>query len=416
MSYRYIYMRIADQKAGPQQLEFGPFDLWWAAKAAAEETIQGSPLVPAWLTLFQDHLSQADTVALRWAEDLAASAEMRRAYSALYGRFFGRAFLAYRLGFTDFVPIESGGARVGNLVQVRRVRRGDGPDWIAWDPRSRSYVLAEAKGRLGGAEGGFLSHARPKCITAGKAQFERVEVRDTSGRRVQTKNWVAANLWSTDRRKRDPVCLLWDPEGEGEQLLDDEVPRHVAAIRRHRVGAITAGLGHLGFPNGSTEPRGVVVQVAAEPKPLEPPPAPPVSEEYLQVRGSAQESLRAVSRQPAPRAVEGDQRVGGGTQESFMLVPREPTPRSRERHQDAYMAAIITRSGIRAIVDPASVDAAFIAQERARSGEEPALIYGVSANALAEPASEGTAWSSASGIVSGDSAGLFDLAQVEIEA
>ena len=61
---------------------------------------------------------------LRWRGDLAASAEMRRAYSALYGRFFGRAVLASRLGLTHFVPLDSDRTRVGNGVEVRRISRG----------------------------------------------------------------------------------------------------------------------------------------------------------------------------------------------------------------------------------------------------------------------------------------------------
>ena len=264
MSYRDAFTRVVDPGAGTDVVDFGPFDLWWAAMSAAEETIQGIPLASAWLTLFQRHLSRADMAELRWAGDLAESAEMRRAYSALYGRFFGRAFLASRLDFTDFVPLQTNRTAVGNLVEVRRIKGGDVPDWIAWDPRSRSYVLAEAKGRLGGSAEGFLSRT-PACIRSGKAQFERVEVRETSGRTIRTRNWVAVNLWCTDERGRPPVCLLWDPDGDGEQLREEEIPRHAAAVRRQRVGGIAAGLGHPGFPEGETEPSGWTVRIAATP-------------------------------------------------------------------------------------------------------------------------------------------------------
>ena len=43
------FTRIVDPGASSDDLEVGPFDLWWAALSAAEETIQGSPLAPAWL-------------------------------------------------------------------------------------------------------------------------------------------------------------------------------------------------------------------------------------------------------------------------------------------------------------------------------------------------------------------------------
>ena len=396
MSLRYASMRIVDPGAGTDVVQLGPFDLWWAAISAAEETIQGSPLASAWLRLFQDHLSRDDTSELRWAGDLAESAEMRRAYSALYGRFFGRAFLASRLGITDFVPLRSDRTRVGNLAEVRRVKRGDVPDWIAWDPHARSYVLAEAKGRLGGTVRGFLS-GTPACINSGKAQFERVEARDARRGRIATKNWVAANLWCTDRRGGRPVCLLWDPDGEGDELLEEEVTRHAAAVRRQRIASIAGGLGHPGFPEGGAEPRGRTVRIAAAAS--EPPKAPEAPEAPAIPLGFDEER-RFPATAPAPIAVT---RV-------------EPEPRSRERHEDAYVAAVITRFGITPIIDQLGVDAARAAQDRAGSSEEPALIYGISRRALAGPEAGGRGWLSGGGIVSRDGAGLFDIARVEIGA
>ncbi|MDE0420043.1 MAG: hypothetical protein OXK76_04025 [Gammaproteobacteria bacterium] len=390
MSYRYAFTRIVDPGAGTDVVEVGLFNLWWAAVSAAEETIQGSPLAAAWLRLFEGHLSQIDRSELRWAGDLAESAEMRRAYSALYGRFFGRAFLASRFGFEDFIPLQSDRTPVGNVAEVIRVKRGDVPDWIAWDPGSRSYVIAEAKGRLGGNLRGYLSQT-PACITSGKAQFQRVEVRDAHRRTIATTNWVAANLWCTDRRGRGPVCLLWDPNGEGEQLLEEEVLQHAAAVRRQRVGNIAAALGHPGFPDGSTAPGGRIVRVAAVPS--EPPEA---------------DEVRAV-----PQGL-GDERLFLGKDvEPVGVARREAEPSSRERHEDAYVAAVMTRFGIAPIVDQLGFEAALRAQDRAGSGE-PTLIYGISAGALAGPEADRRGWLSGGGIVSRDGAGLFDITQVEI--
>ena len=401
MPYRYAYTRIVDPGAGTDVVDFGAFDLWWAAISAAEETVQGSPLVSAWLTLFQDHLSD-DTTELRWAEDLAESAEMRRAYSALYGRFFGRAFLASRLGFTDFIPLQTTRTPVGDLVEVRRTERGDVPDWIAWDPRSRSYVLAEAKGRLGESVDGYLFQT-PRCICSGKAQFERVEVRETSGRTIRTTNWVAANRWCTDRRGGAPVCLLWDPDGEGERLVEEEIPRHAAAVRRQRVDGIAAGLGHPGFPEGETEPIGRTVHIAAAPSGSSKLPEPPQLLEPLELA-----AIRGVPDE--------ERRLPSANREPVVVTRREAEPRSQDRHEDAYVAAVITRFGITPIVDQSGVDAARAAQDRAGSGGEPALIYGISAGVLTGPEAGRPGWRSGPGIATSDGAGLFDVTQVEIDA
>lgn len=322
---------------------------------------------------------------------------MRRAYSALYGRFFGRAFLASRLGLTNFIPLRSNVTRVGNLLEVRRLKRGDVPDWIAWNPLSRSYVLAEAKGRLGGTMTEFLAKT-PPCITSGKAQLGRVEVWDVAHhRKIATTNWVAANLWCTDRRGRGPVCLLWDPEGEGEQLPEEEVARHAAAVRRQRVGNIAAGLGHPGFPEGRTEPSGRTVRIAAAP--LESAEQPKLPETLA-----------------IPQELDEEVRSPGADRQRVVVTRREIEPRSRERHEDAYVAAIITRFGITPIVDQPGVNAARLARERAESGEKPALIYGVSADVLKGSEVGRSGWWSESGIATPDGAGLFDVTQVEIEA
>ena len=107
--------------------------------------MQGGPLTLAWLQLFAAHLSSLEKTELRWSGDLAESAEMRKAYSAIYGRYFSRALLASRFGITDFVPLSRNSTVIANGVTVNRIGRGDIPDWIAWDPVSSCYVLAEAK-------------------------------------------------------------------------------------------------------------------------------------------------------------------------------------------------------------------------------------------------------------------------------
>ena len=160
---------------------------------------------------------------LRWRGDFANSAELRRVYSGLYGRYFARALLASRLGITDFIPLNRNDTHIQDGITVERIEKGDIPDWIAWDPQANSYVLGEAKGCLTGSEEQFLN-GTPGCVGAGKAQFTRVAVRDSARRQIATYNWVAANLWSTDVRMREPVSLLWDPPDDGVALMDEEVP------------------------------------------------------------------------------------------------------------------------------------------------------------------------------------------------
>ena len=174
----------------------------------------------------------------------------------------------------------------------------------------------------------------------------------------------------------------------GEQLFEEEIPAHASAIRRQRVGNITTGLGHAGFLNGGPETRGQTVRISAEPS--EP--------------------------RKTPKAVEDEVLFVGNDGEPLTAIRRGGDALSDEKHEDTYIAAIITRFGIRPILNQPDIDTAHAAQERARSEDEPALIYGIGGDSLADSKSEGTMWLSGGGIVSPDGAGLFDIREVEINA
>ena len=344
---------------------YRPISLWRAALSAAEETINSGLFVSAWLRLFQAHLSCSEAEMLRWRGDLGISAEIRRAYSGLYGRYFARALLASELGITDFISLDRDITSIPNGVTVTRIEKGDIPDWIAWDLQSGAYVLGEAKGRLTGSEQQFLS-GRPSCINDGKAQFERVEVKDSSDRIIATRNWVAANLWSTDERRRRPVSLLWDPPDEGNPLTNDEVSRHADAIRRYRTTTIANQLGNPAF----------TVRIAIQP---------------------SDEGVSSTIRE----AVE-DNRFG-------------PIERpSQEPHESDYLAAVITPLGIQPIRNTADLETAHGIKESVDDADGPAMIFGLARRKPQTPESQKMPWLSDNGIASPDGLSLFNLENVEI--
>ena len=364
MPYRLTRLRVVASDPNCNITACRPVSLWRAALSAAEETIHGSPMAPAWLQLFRAHLSGSDAEMLRWRGDLGESFEMRRVYSGLYGRYFARALLGSELGITDFISLD-GDIVMQNGTTVTRAARGDIPDWIAWDSRAQAYVLAEAKGRLAGSEHGFL-HGTPSCVHAGKAQFERVAVRDSGGRTIATRNWVAANLWSTDERRREPVSLLWDPPDDGDSLVDDEVPRHAVAIRKHRIAAITKRLGAPAF----------TVRIAMEPSDDSESPA----------------IFEAVEDSP--------------------LGPIERP--SRQMHEGDYLAAIITPLGVRPIRGADDLKTAQIIREEADRAGEPAMLFGVAKGEPRTRESRQMPWLSNNGIASPDGLSLFNLRSVDI--
>ena len=364
MSFRWIDIRKVDPGSGVDVVERKWLNLWWAALAAADETVQGSPLAPAWLRLFEAHLSGLETTMLRWRGHLGESAEMRRAYSGLYGRYFARAVLMAELGITLFVPLHTNETPIPGGVTVSRVDDGDIPDWIAWDQRAGRHVLCEAKGRLSDRGGRFLS-GKPDCIDLGKAQFGRVQITDSSGQQIATRDWIAASLWSTDRVKRSPVSLLWDPPGEGETLTPEEARRHAQAMRRQRDAAVAARL-------GDPERR---VRIAIAP---------------------SDDEMR-------PRSDLTDEGGRDG-------VTGHP---SREPHEGDYLAAAITPPGVRPLRDEDDLEAARAMRQRAEVTGEPAMIFGVAKAEQNAPKGGEVPWLSENGIASPDGLGLFNLRNVE---
>ncbi len=384
MSYRYTNIRIVNPSLGLDKIVYRRFWLWWAAHAAAEETLQGGPIISAWLKLFQTHLSDSDVRNLRWRDNLAGSSEMRRAYSAMYGRYFGRAFIASMLGITDFVPLSSKVTSITGGVTVSRKTKGDIPDWIAWDSVAKSYILAEAKGRLTGNEKSFL-YGMPACIKSGKAQFGRVEVRDSHARKIKTCNWVVANLWATENRGRRSVSLLWDPVENGEKLFAEEIPQHAIAIRRHRIKNIAMGLGRSKLLQLGAKETGLTLRISIEP-----------------------------SKAGVLDSFTDDMLLGLSEKfESTNLPAIEKS--SQERHEDVYVAALITPLGVRPILDLLDLEAARNVQRQVRKANEAAMIYGLSTNALTTLEYNQALWLSDGGIVSSDGAGLFNIKEIEFD-
>lgn len=380
MTYRRTSIRTVDQN-GDNTVQCD-FWLWHAAIAAAEETIQGIPLSRAWLGLFEEHLSRENLRLLRWGQDLAESTEMRRAYSAIYGRFFSRGFLACKLGISEFFPLSGDATPFRNgEATVHRNNGGDMPDWIAWDRAAGSYVLAEAKGRLTGSTRAFLN-GEPDCVRTGRAQFNRVQVRNSHCQPIRTSNWVAANLWSTDERDRQPIALLWNSDNIGDDLDDAEKTVHAAALQEHRTSSIWKG---LGFRESQTRDS-LTVTISIEPSNIVPPPEPP------------------------PKDVPRQDSKDTGMKED---LPIKKT--STERHSDEYIAALITRLGIRPILHKTDIDAVRSVQDTFREDGEAAMVYGLSTRLLSEAYYRGELWLSGGGIVSTDGAALFDLKQIELE-
>lgn len=420
MSYRWTQHRVFDEQ-GNDKSGLAAISLWRVARAAAEETLQGAPLVAAWLKLFATQLSEFDTYWLRWRGDLAESAELRRAYSGLYGRFFARALLEHHLGLSSFISLKRNGISIPGSAMVVRTHRGDIPDWIAWDERNLRFVLGEAKGSLTGTD--FLAGGGPKCIEAGKQQFERVETH-VSGRVVEPGRWVAATRWATDERNGYPITVLWDPPVDKEPFSGEEAERHRTAIARAWLDSIAPGFGWQNADDLITGDRtDRIVLIHAPPEQDSPDATWPAAEQ----EADAPEYLNRSASQGRPPTLRAStlrtgelihRRFVDDLGESILYHDRsilESPEKERVPHEGAYVAALITRFGIRPLRTTEEFEALQRAQERAQSLEEPAMIIGLPSDFSPATSPDANTWLSGAGIASAGRLALFDLRSVSVK-
>ncbi len=424
MTYRWTTHRVFDGSF--DYVGRASLNMWWVARAAAEETLQGSPLAPAWLKLFRTHLSENDKHWLVWRGDLAASAELRRAYSGLYGRFFARALLSEHLGLSNFTSLERNGVTVGS-VRVERTKRGDIPDWIAWDDANSRYVLCEAKGSL--ASNDFLRPSGPQCARDGKKQFSRV--RTLEGTRViHPAQWVAATRWATDDRGGDPVTLLWDPPVDEHSFGEEEAKIHRTALTRAWLDSLAPALGWKDAGDLLAKERSqTAITIRAEPGPI------PDSEDWPPIESRYTPAGRSITplgtQAPGSDFLLSVVPIAAGPTERFgypydwpPLVPSPiypnqdllvPQPSQTYAHNGSYITAMITPFGITPIRSQSDYERLLRQQQAARDLEEPAMLVGIPLGLDPSRRKDRNTWVDGAGISSPDGLSVFDLRRIDTE-
>lgn len=381
---RLAHIRTVDPTSpGPKdRSEISAISLWRMALAASQETLQTGLLTTAWLRLFSDQLSKDDLMWLRW-QDLGNSAEIRRAQSALYGRYMARAIMGARVGATFFTPLRRNTTTLSGGVVVKRNASGDIPDWVAWNSGRGGYILGEAKGVLSVNTASFIAPQTPSCISNGKAQFGRVDVRDATGTTLRTSNWVVANLWATDLKVSEPRILLWDPEKDGRELQEDEIESHREGIARTWLASLSINFGRpqlreMRRPGVHVNP-GQLFKVRAEP--MSPDSAKQVSEDHV-----------------IPYLENASDRGFASPDE--------------KEHEAIYSLAIVSPTGIQSITR--ARDISDLAKGAGRP--VPAMIIGIDQSSIEKPGTLQRPWLGDSGIVSEEGFAIFDPRKVAISA
>ena len=173
-------------------------------------------------------------------EPLGQTREVKVALSGLFGRFVVRAYLERHFKLSIFAHL---GREVIDLdrrkkVTVKRLSRGDLPDWIACSSDLSALTVAEAKG----------SHdpgGPAKALARAWAQAGRIDI-TVQGRKVTVKRIAIATRWGMAvGDPADAHLSVQDPVDEGEPIEPVEKDALFVGLLRLHIANLIRPLGHV---------------------------------------------------------------------------------------------------------------------------------------------------------------------------
>jgi hypothetical protein len=172
-------------------------------------------------------------------EPLGQAREVKVALSGLFGRFVARAYLERYFNLSIFAHL---GSRIIDLdrrrrIKVKRLSRGDLPDWIACASDLSSLTVAEAKG--------CHDNGGPaKALTRAWAQAGRIDI-TAGGRKVTVKRIAIAMRWGIAAPSpTDARLSVRDPVDEGEAIKSEENDALFIGLLRLHIANLVKPLGH----------------------------------------------------------------------------------------------------------------------------------------------------------------------------
>lgn len=172
-------------------------------------------------------------------EPLGQAREVKVALSGLFGRFVARAYLERYFNLSIFAHL---GSRIIDLdrrrkIKVKRLSRGDLPDWIACASDLSSLTVAEAKGchDVGGPA---------KALDRAWAQAGRIDI-TAQNRKVSVKRIAIATRWGMAvAGPADAYLSARDPVDEGDPIDPTDKDTLFIGLLRLHIANLIKPLGH----------------------------------------------------------------------------------------------------------------------------------------------------------------------------
>jgi hypothetical protein len=219
------------------------------ARCAWGEILQTAPSGSSLFSFMEDLLTPGPDLVWQ-AAGPGRGKEMRRAFSALFGRFFARAYLETYHGFTWFAAIDGDNFQfLPFRVRHKSGSRAEMPDWLCGGPNGL-VGIAEAKGSH--QKGNAPPRGKPGPIRTAEGQIKSVTVDMQTGptghrqwRSKRVKGWAIMSRWGVAAPARAPYLYALDPETEGDKLTPKESGVLAQAIARVHIEQTARGLGLL---------------------------------------------------------------------------------------------------------------------------------------------------------------------------
>jgi hypothetical protein len=172
-------------------------------------------------------------------QPLGQAREVKVALSGLFGRFVARAYLERYFDLSIFAHLGNHMIDLDRRKQVRikRLARGDLPDWIACKSDLTSLTIAEAKGchDPGGPA---------KALARAWTQAGRIDV-TVKGRKVTVKRIAVASRWGVaNSNPADAYLSVRDPVDEGDPIDPQDKDATFIGLLRLHVANMIEPLGH----------------------------------------------------------------------------------------------------------------------------------------------------------------------------
>lgn len=172
-------------------------------------------------------------------EPLGQAREVKVALSGLFGRFVARAYLERYFNLSIFAHL---GSRTVDLdrrrrIKIKRLARGDLPDWIACASDLSSLTIAEAKG----------CHdvcGPTKALDRAWRQAERIDITARDRKVIVKRIAIAARWGMAVAGPVDAHLSVRDPVDVGEPLDAEEKDALFVGLLRLHIANLIKPLGH----------------------------------------------------------------------------------------------------------------------------------------------------------------------------